>query len=91
MRIILFSMRIILSLVGIVGSFFMLKYREQVGDMFGEAEWMRKVGGVYNVVIFASAFVFIWSIAELTGTTSFFFGWFLNLLPGLGSAPEPAV
>ena len=37
-------MRIFLSLVGMIGSFYLIKQREQVGDMIGEAEWMKKIG-----------------------------------------------
>ena len=75
-------MHIVLSLVGIVGSFFLIKEREKVGDMFGEAEWMRKVGGVYNVVVICALFIFFWSLAELTGTTDVLFGWVRNFFPG---------
>jgi hypothetical protein len=81
-------MSIFLSLVGIVGSFFLIKYREKVGDMVGEADWMTKVGGVYNVMIFVAVFIFFWSIATLTGTTSVLFS-FLRFLPGLPKAEQP--
>ncbi len=71
-----------LSLLGIVASFFILKYREMLGDMVGEADWMLKVGGVYNVMIFVAVFVFFWSVATLTGTTEVLFS-FLRFLPAL--------
>ncbi len=82
-------MRIILSLIGIVGSFFMLKYRERVGDMFGEADWMRKVGGIYNIIIVVSLFFFFWGLAGLTNTQGFFFGPLRNIIPGLPQAQGP--
>ncbi|MBI5156210.1 hypothetical protein HZA45_02960 [Candidatus Peregrinibacteria bacterium] len=83
-------MRSILSLIGIFGSFFMLYYREQVGNMLGEAEWMRKVGGVYNFVIILAILIFLWGLAEITGTTSILFRPILWLLP-LPSAQQPAM
>jgi hypothetical protein len=82
-------MNIILSLIGIVGSLFMIKYRERIGEMFGEADWMVKVGGIYNLVIIVAIFIFFWSIASLTGTTGILFKPFLYLIPGLNhSAPQ---
>ena len=66
-------MHYVLSILGIIGSFFLLKYRERVGDMIGEADWMRKVGGVYMIVIFIGLFIFLWSVAELTNTTDLLF------------------
>ncbi len=58
---------------GLVGPFVMMKYREQIGDMFGEAEWMKKVGGVYNVVNIVAMIIFFWTLAEATGTTTVLF------------------
>jgi len=62
-----------LSIVGLIASILMIKYREKVGDNIGQADWMQKVGGVYNFIIIVSIFIFFWSIAHLTGTTNFFF------------------
>ncbi|TSC57774.1 MAG: hypothetical protein Greene041619_939 [Candidatus Peregrinibacteria bacterium Greene0416_19] len=72
----------LLSVIFIVGSFFLIKYREQAGDMIGEADWMRRVGGVYNLLIFVAVFLFFFGVAGLTGTTDFFFGWLKYLIPG---------
>lgn len=76
-------MTTILSIIGLVGSFFLLRYRQQAGDMIGEADWMHKIGGVYNCIIIVAIVIFFWSIAELTGTTDVFFRPFLLLMPGL--------
>jgi hypothetical protein len=65
-----------------VGAFFMMKYRERVGDLIGEAEWMNKVGGVYNLIIILSFLIFFWSVAELTNTTRFLFAPVMMLFPG---------
>ena len=82
-------MHFFLSLLGIVASFFLLKYRERVGDMIGEADWMRKVGGIYMIIIFVAIFIFFWSVAELTGTTGVLFGWVRYVIPGLRPAAAP--
>lgn len=81
-------MSIILSLLGIVGSVLMLKYREYIGNLMGEAEWMMKVGGVYNVVIIAAIFIFFWSLATLTGTTDILFRPLLWLIPGVNTGTQ---
>lgn len=83
-------MRYILSILGIIGSFYMLVYRQKIGDMIGEAEWMRKVGGIYAIVIFLAFFLFFWCIAEITGTQSMFVKPFLYLLPGVGYQGAPS-
>lgn len=76
------GMRYALSIMGIIASFFLVKYRERMGGIIGEAEWMRKVGGVYNVIVTAAIFIFFWSIAALTGTTDFFLKPITFLIPG---------
>ena len=58
----------ILSILGIIGSFFLIKYREKVGDSLGEPDWAIKVGGIYNVVIIFAIFLFFFCIAWMTGT-----------------------
>ena len=75
-------MRIFLSILGMIASFVMLYFRERIGDAFGEADWMRKVGGVYNVVIILAIIIFFWSLAELTHTTDFLFSPIKSILPG---------
>ena len=80
-------MRSILALIGIFGSFFMMYYREQVGNLLGEAEWMRKVGGVYNFVVILSILIFLWGLATITGTTSILFQPIIWMLPLPSSQP----
>ena len=81
----------LLIAAGLVGPFFLIKYRQVVGDMMGEAEWMKKVGGVYNTVIIIALIIFFWTIAEMTGTTSVLFGPLRYLIPGMRpqEAPPP--
>lgn len=73
---------------GLIGPFFLVKYRESIGDMMGEADWMKKVGGVYNVVFIVAVIIFFWTIAEMTGTTSILFAPLRKLSPGF--QPEAA-
>ncbi len=75
-------MSILLSLIGLVASFYLLYKRQYVGDMIGEADWMLKVGGVYNVVIITAIILFFWSISELTGTTDILFLPLIWMIPG---------
>lgn len=75
------GMRYALSVIGIVASFFLVKYRERVGEITGEAEWMKKVGGVYNVIVIIAIVIFFWSIAAITGTTNIFLKPISYILP----------
>ena len=72
----------LLIVVGLVGPFFLIKYRESIGDMIGEAEWMKKIGGVYNVILIIAIVIFFWTIAEMTGTTGILFSPLKSLFPG---------
>lgn len=76
----------LLPIIGMVFSFYLVYKRQMFGDMIGEADWMLKVGGVYNLMVIVGVLLFIWCIAELTGTTGVLFLPILWLLPG---APTP--
>lgn len=80
-------MNTFLSLIGLVVSMLMLKFRGPLGDMIGEAGWMSKIGGVYNVIILVAIFLFFWSLAELTGTRDFFLGFLKYFIPGRPAPP----
>ncbi len=75
--------RIVLSILGMILSLSMLKYREKLGDLIGEGEWMKKIGGIYNLIIILSIFFFLWCVAWLTGTTDVLFSPVKNIIPGL--------
>ncbi len=82
-------MTFVLAILGMIGSMYLIHYRETVGDMLGEADWMRKIGGVYNFVFLFGVFAFFWCIAWLTGTTTILFKPILWILPGLRPEAPP--
>ena len=81
--------RYLLIFTGIVGSFLLVAYRERVADMIGEADWMKKVGGVYNFILIVALLLFFWCLAELTGTTALLFSPIKMLFPNLNQPPPP--
>ncbi len=80
----------LLIATGLIGPFVMMYKREAIGDIIGEADWMRKVGGVYIVVVIISLFIFFWTLAEVTSTTDVLFGPLRNLAPGFQQQEQPA-
>ena len=78
-------MHVILGIIGVILSFSMIRYRENVGDMLGEPELASKVGGIYNVVVIIAVFFFFWSVAYMTGTTAVLFKPLINFF-SLGKA-----
>lgn len=77
-------MTFFIPILGIVFAFILIKYREQIGDVFGDPDWMRPLGGVYFVIVYISIFIIFWSIAYATGTTDILFKPFLWIFPWLG-------
>ena len=75
---------------GIIGPFFMIKYRESLGDMLGEADWMRKVGGIHNFIVIIAILIFFWALADVTGTTSVLFGPLRSLSPAFQQQTPPS-
>lgn len=71
----------LLIATGLIGPFFLIKYRETIGDTVGEAEWMKKIGGIYNVIIVVALLIFFWTIADMTGTTTVLFSPLKSLFP----------
>ncbi len=84
-------MRIILGILGILFGAVLIKFREQVGDMFGQPSWADKVGGIYNVIVIIGILIFFWSISYMTNTQDIFFAPLFYFLPGrnAGSAGVP--
>lgn len=77
----------LLIAAGLITPFFLIKYREDVGNTIGEADWMKKIGGVYNFIIVLAFLIFFWTIAEITGTTGFLFSPFKSLFPAFREQP----
>lgn len=73
---------------GIIFAFILIKYREQIGDVFGDPEWMRAIGGIYYVIVYIAIFIIFWSISVMTGTTEILFKPFLWLFPTLGQRAQ---
>jgi hypothetical protein len=84
-------MNILFGIFGVIGSVVMLKYREKLGDIMGDPDWMRYVGGVYNFIVLLAIFLFFWSIAVMTGTTSVLFKPLLLLFPNPNPTITPGV
>ena len=75
-------------LLGIAFAFVLIKYREPIGDVFGDPEWVRTLGGIHYVIVYIAIFIIIWSVAELTGTTSVLFRPLLFLFPTVGNSSD---
>lgn len=84
-------MRYVFAIVGMIASYFIIKYRESLGNSIGEYEWMSKLGGIYNIVTIAGILIFFWSLAALTGTQDIFLAPILWIMPGflVPEAPPP--
>lgn len=65
-------MKYIFAIIGIGFAFLLMKYRESIGDSIGDQEWMKYVGGIYNLVVIIGVLIFFWSLATLTGTEDIF-------------------
>lgn len=74
----------VFPILGIIFAFVLIKYREQIGDVFGDPDWLRAVGGVHYTIVYIAIFIIFWSISVMTGTTSILFRPFLWLFPTLG-------
>ncbi len=83
-------MEYVYPILGIVFAFILIKYREQIGDTFGDPDWMSPLGGVYFFIVYIAIFIIFWSIASLTGTTGILFKPFLWLFPTLGQRAQDA-
>lgn len=69
-------------------SYFIIRYRESIGNSLGEQEWMHPIGGIYGVVVVVGILIFFWSLATITGTQDFFFTPIRWILPFMFKQPE---
>lgn len=70
--------------------FVMIKFRERIADMIGEAQWMRYVGGVYIFIVILGVLMVLFGIARMTGTTQVLMAPIYGVIPSMGDAPPPA-
>jgi len=85
-------MKYLIPIFGIILSFFIIKYREYIGSSLGEMEWMRKVGGIYTIIVIIGILIFFWSLATLTGTGDILFApilFFIGPMFRGGEVPPP--
>lgn len=73
----------ILAIFIIIGSFFMVKYRERIGDMVGDPDWAGPVGGVYNLIVILAIVFFFCGVAMLTGTGDLLLKPIVEVVPGV--------
>ena len=69
---------------GVLGMLFgitLIKYREAVGDLLGNADWIKYVGGPYIFSILLGILIFFYSFAWMTGTLDFFLAPLFWLIP----------
>lgn len=74
-------MQYVVGIFGIIAGAALIKYRQRVGDEFGDPDWAARVGGVYNVVIIFGIFIIFWSISYMVGTMDVFFAPLIYVLP----------
>ncbi len=70
-------MKILWGLVGILLSYFIVRYRKNIVEWTGKFAWAERylgMGGTYTVLIFLSIGVFMFSILYMTGNMDFVFG-----------------
>ena len=65
-------MKYFLILIGYILAFCLIKFRQQIGDNFGEPAWADRIGGIYNLMIILGVILFFWCTAAITGTTKIF-------------------
>jgi hypothetical protein len=77
----------VFAVLGLGLSFAMIKFRESIGNSLGQADWMLKVGGIYNVIVICAILMFFWSVSYLTGTQDVFLAPILKLFPTANRGP----
>lgn len=80
-------MGIVLPLAGMALALLIIVRREQIGNMLGEPAWMHGHGGIYTWIVVIALIIFFWSLAELSGTTTYLFSPLKNFLPGNETVP----
>jgi uncharacterized membrane protein YdcZ (DUF606 family) len=79
----------VINMILIIVGFLMIKFRERIADMLGEAQWMRYVGGVYGFVVVIGVLMVFYGVARLTGTTDILMAPIFGIIPDQGPGPSP--
>ncbi|PIR49321.1 hypothetical protein COU79_05500 [Candidatus Peregrinibacteria bacterium CG10_big_fil_rev_8_21_14_0_10_54_7] len=79
----------IINLLLVIGGFLLIKFRERIADTFGEAYWMRYVGGIYMFVVIIGVLMFFFGLARMTGTTKILMAPIYSVFPKTIEAPPP--
>ncbi len=72
----------VLYALGLIGPFFMIMYRESIGDLIGEPNWTKFFGGTYALVVWIAIAIFFWTIAEITHSTDTLFHFLTYIVGG---------
>lgn len=75
----------IYGLFGLIGSFFILKYRGKLVEMMGKFSWAERYlgrGGTYTAWIFIGIFTGIYSFLLMIGEEGRIFGWLSGYFGG---------
>tara|TARA_Y100000310_G_scaffold115120_1_gene113655 strand:+ start:1249 stop:1494 length:246 start_codon:yes stop_codon:yes gene_type:complete len=63
----------LIGFLGLIVAIIFIRYRRIVGDMFGNAQWMLKVGGIHNIVIIVAILLTLWSLLMIFHLEEVFF------------------
>ena len=84
-------MKYFLAFGGFFLAYFMIRYRESIGNSFGEFAWMKKIGGIYAIVVCIAVFIIFWSLATITGTEDALFAPIFWMFPFLSGETQDIV
>ncbi len=71
-------MSFILSLIGLIAPYFLVKYRDKIIEITGKFGWAEKYlgqGGSYTAVVLFAIFLFLFSLLYITGNEGILFSW----------------
>ena len=71
-------MNIVYGLLGLGFAYLLVRYREFIGDILGNMEWAKWVGGIYNVIVMVAIILAIFSLLFIFGLEEQLFGGIRN-------------
>jgi hypothetical protein len=63
----------LIGFLGLIVAIIFIRYRRIVGDMFGNAQWMLRIGGIHNIVIIVAILLTLWSLLMIFHLEEVFF------------------